>query len=98
MDVLFPYALWTLVSLIVIGSGIALLVWGCPPIESERVPGADPPQSLAERPSPASNELRDRASPTHAPSIAPWYRLPCRSGMATAPRRTPSPGCGGVVS
>jgi hypothetical protein len=27
MDVLFPYALWTLVSLIVIGSGIALLVW-----------------------------------------------------------------------
>jgi hypothetical protein len=24
MDVLFPYALWTLVSLIVIGSGIAL--------------------------------------------------------------------------
>jgi len=27
MDVLFPYALWTLVSLILIGSGIALLVW-----------------------------------------------------------------------
>jgi hypothetical protein len=27
MDVLFPYALWMLVSLIVIGSGIALLVW-----------------------------------------------------------------------
>jgi len=27
MDVLFPYALWTLVSLIAIGSGIALLVW-----------------------------------------------------------------------
>jgi hypothetical protein len=27
MDVLFPYALWTLASLIVIGSGIALLVW-----------------------------------------------------------------------
>jgi len=27
MDVLFAYALWTLVSLIVIGSGIALLVW-----------------------------------------------------------------------
>jgi len=27
MEVLFPYALWTLVSLIVIGSGIALLVW-----------------------------------------------------------------------
>jgi hypothetical protein len=27
MDVLFPYALWTLVSLTVIGSCIALLVW-----------------------------------------------------------------------
>jgi hypothetical protein len=27
MDALFSYALWTLVSLIVIGSGVALLVW-----------------------------------------------------------------------
>jgi hypothetical protein len=47
MDVLFPYALWTLVSLILIGSGIALLVWWCPPTGSERVHGW-PPQSLAE--------------------------------------------------
>jgi len=31
VDVLFAYALWTLVSLIVIGSGVALLVWWCPP-------------------------------------------------------------------